>query len=102
MSSRQTDKTITLCFLEEPTANCLNDLMQQAYDVLDRHEDYEELVIDMGKVNYIDCTGITFLIGLYRSLVRTGKGMRIIGARKEIRDLFKIVNLTELFQVEGS
>lgn len=101
MLSKQNNKSITLCFMEEPTANCLNDLLQQSYDVLDQYDVYEEVVIDMQKVNYIDSTGITFLIGLYKNLVRKNKKMRVTGARKEIRELFNIVNLTELFQVEA-
>ena len=101
MLSKQNNETITLCFMEEPTANYLNDLMNQSYSVLDKYEDYEEVIIDMQKVKYIDSTGITFLIGLYKNLVRKNKKMRVTGARKEIRDLFNIVNLTELFQVEA-
>lgn len=101
MLSKQNNETITLCFMEEPTANCLNDLLQQSYSVLNQYDAYEEVVIDMNKVNYIDSTGITFLIGLYKNLVRKNKKMRVIGARKEIRELFNIVNLTELFQVEA-
>ncbi len=99
--SKQNDQTITLCFIEEPTANYLNDLLQQSYSLLDQYDAYQEVVIDMEKVNYIDSTGITYLIGLYKNLVRKNKKMRIKGARKEIRELFNIVNLTELFQVEA-
>ena len=100
MLSKQNDQIITLCFMEEPTTSCLNDLLQQSYSLLDQYDAYQEVVIDMGKVNYIDSTGITFLIGLYKNLLRKNKKMRITGARKEIMELFTIVDLTELFQAE--
>lgn len=101
MLSHQKNDTITLTFMEEPTSNSLNDLLQYSYELLDQHENYNQVVIDMGKVKYIDSAGITFFIGLYKNLVRNQKSMRIVGAKKEIRDLFAIVNLTELFQVEA-
>lgn len=101
MQSIRENETITLCFIEEPTANSLNDLLQQTYEVLDQHESCSQVVIDMSRINYIDSAGITFLIGLYRQLKRNEKQLCIRGARSEIRDLFRIVNLTELFQVEA-
>ena len=100
MKSTLSNETLTLHFMDEPTANGLNTLLQKTYDVLDSRGVYREVVVDMGRVNYIDSTGITFLIGLYRHLNRQGKGFRITGAKKEIQDLFQIVNLTELFQVK--
>ncbi|SMP40562.1 STAS domain-containing protein [Anoxynatronum buryatiense] len=101
MQSLREHETITLFFAEEPTANSLNDLLQQTYEVLDQHQSCREVVIDMSQINYIDSAGITFLIGLYRNLARNETKLRIKGARTEIRDLFQIVNLTELFQVEA-
>ena len=86
-------------FEHNPTASNVNKYLQYMYQTIDSKERFHEVVIDFNKVEYIDSTGVTFLIGLYRYLQKEDKIMRVINARLEIVELFEIVNLTNLFQV---
>ncbi|SDY26851.1 STAS domain-containing protein [Tindallia californiensis] len=93
------EKQLTFYLAQNPTATNVNTFLQYMYQVLDSKELINEVIIDFDEVQYVDSTGITFLIGLYRHLARGDRKMRITNAKKEIMDLFEIVNLTELFQV---
>ncbi|RQD69591.1 MAG: anti-sigma factor antagonist [Tindallia sp. MSAO_Bac2] len=90
---------LTFKFQYNPTASNINEFLKYMYQIIDTKEIYDEVVMDFSEVQYVDSTGITFLIGIYRYLSKMKKSFRIINARKEIVDLFEIVNMTNLFQV---
>lgn len=90
---------ITFILEYNPTALNINYYLQHMYQIVDSKEEYREVVIGLDQVEYIDSTGVTFLIGLYRYLQKNDKSMRVINARKEIVELFEIVNLKDLFHV---
>ncbi|SFH54765.1 stage II sporulation protein AA (anti-sigma F factor antagonist) [Tindallia magadiensis] len=99
MNYKIQEKQLTFYLAQNPTATTVNTFLQYMYQILDSKNQVNEVVIDFDEVQYIDSTGITFLIGLYRHLTKDNKKMKITNAKKEIMDLFEIVNLTELFQV---
>jgi anti-anti-sigma factor len=50
-----------------------------------------EFVVDLAKVAMIDSKGLGLLIATVNSLETTGRKMRVIGARTELLDLFKMM-----------
>lgn len=58
-----------------------------------------KLLIDLGKVTYLDSAGIGELVGSYSSASRTGATMKLVHLPKKIHDLLQITKLITVFQV---
>jgi stage II sporulation protein AA (anti-sigma F factor antagonist) len=61
-------------------------------DVLD------EVVLNLGSVENIDSIGVTFVIGLYKSVIKDGLGFAIADASDNVRQLFKLMKLEDLLE----
>lgn len=61
-------------------------------DVLD------EVVLNLGSVKNIDSIGVTFVIGLYKSVIKDGLGFAIADASDNVRQLFKLMKLDDLLE----
>jgi anti-sigma B factor antagonist len=85
-----------------------NDLIAQFVDEYrakidereDLIEDMDELSVDMSLVKNIDSVGITFIVSLYRKMYLEGKEFYIKNASEEIRKLFQLMKLDEVFDIE--
>jgi len=63
-------------------------------------EDLDEVVLNLSEINNIDSMGVTFIVGLYKSIVKEGKSFRIEGSSDDIKQLFKLMKLDEFFDIE--
>ena len=63
-------------------------------------EDIDEVVINLSEINNIDSMGVTFVVGLYKSVVKDGKNFRIEGCSDDIKQLFKLMKLDEFFDID--
>ncbi|MCC7153410.1 MAG: STAS domain-containing protein [Bryobacterales bacterium] len=59
----------------------------------------QKLLIDLGKVTYLDSSGIGELVGSYSSASRAGASMKLVHLPKKIYDLLQITKLITVFQV---
>lgn len=82
-------------------ASQVKDLVAQSKSYL---EDTGSAVVmlDISAVEYIDSTGISFLIGLYKTAAARNREMQIRGVKPEIQKLFKLMKLDELFRIENA
>ncbi|MDD7305448.1 MAG: STAS domain-containing protein [Peptoniphilaceae bacterium] len=59
-----------------------------------------DMVFDFKYLNYIDSTGLGLFMNLYKNQKEKNKSIKIINAKDNIYKLFKITDLTELFNME--
>ncbi len=62
------------------------------------NEGHVDIVLDMGKVEYINSTGLGILISGYTTLKKNGGEMRICEVRERVENLLNITHLKLLFQ----
>ncbi|MBI9011148.1 MAG: STAS domain-containing protein [Clostridiales bacterium] len=58
----------------------------------------DEVVLNLGSVENIDSIGVTFVIGLYKSVTKDGLGFAISDASENVRQLFKLMKLEDLLE----
>jgi anti-sigma B factor antagonist len=63
-------------------------------------EDGKTVTVDMGKVEYIDSTGLGVLIGAYKAQRATGGRLILTGMNARLKRLFHITGLNEIMEIE--
>lgn len=64
--------------------------------------EYQKLVIDLSKVEYVNSTGIGVLVSGYTSYSKRGWHVKLCGLNKNISNIFVITKLTLVFEVYDS
>lgn len=78
------------------TANDLKQKLQQIYS-----KNAQDTVIDMQNLDYIDSTGLGILIGTLKRLKGQDKDIYIINTKPNVRKIFTITGLDQIFKLEG-
>lgn len=60
----------------------------------------KDLVIDLENLDYIDSTGLGMFINIYKDQEEKQKNVKIVNPKENIKKLFKITDLTNLFDME--
>lgn len=58
------------------------------------------ITIDLKDLEYLDSTGLGMFMNIYKMVNDNGKDIKIINAKDNIQNLFKITDLTDLFDME--
>jgi anti-sigma B factor antagonist len=58
-----------------------------------------DLLIDLALVTFLDSSGLAFLVSAHKRLLNAGAQLTIVGATPQIRRLFEITGLTEVFDI---
>ena len=61
----------------------------------------KRIVLDLTDLGYMDSSGLGTLIGLYVSVKSAGGRLEVIHLSARVRELFKITNVLNLFEVCG-
>ncbi|MEN1759368.1 STAS domain-containing protein [Anoxynatronum sibiricum] len=93
-------ETLTISFDSNLTAALVPDLTREVKAILEMEPGCKRVVADLTGVEYIDSTGITLIIGMYRSIDAVNKRFLVSGAREEIKDLFSIIQLDNIFDIQ--
>lgn len=59
-----------------------------------------DFIIDLEKLDYIDSTGLGMFINIYKDQKEKEKSVKIINAKENIKKLFKITDISDLFEME--
>lgn len=96
--------------IENGVANCVittslvtvnvKDMVEIAKKRLEGDEMYDSVVINLEASESVDSMGITFLIGMYKTITAKGKTISLSGVSEEMMNLFKIMKLDEIFAFE--
>ena len=57
------------------------------------------LLIDLGRVSYMDSSGVGELVGCYTTVVNRGGMMKLLNLTKKIHDLLQITQLVTVFEL---
>lgn len=60
----------------------------------------KDLVFDLKDLDYLDSTGLGMFMLIYNKQKENGKSVKIINAKENIKKLFKITDLSDLFDME--
>lgn len=60
----------------------------------------KNITIDLKDLDYLDSTGLGIFMNIYKMLNDNNKEIKIINAKDNIKKLFRITDLTDLFDVE--
>lgn len=60
----------------------------------------KDIVIDIKDLDYLDSTGLGLFMKIYKILNEKGKSVSIINPKENILKLFKITDLTDVFNME--
>lgn len=60
----------------------------------------KDLVFDLKNLDYLDSTGLGMFMLIYNKQKENGKSVKIINAKENIKKLFKITDLSDLFDME--
>lgn len=59
----------------------------------------DEVVLDLSTCENIDSVGVTFVVGVYKQATNDALGFRVTGSSDEIKQLFKLMKLDEIFEI---
>lgn len=90
-------KILILQPLTDVTADIVADLIDRAKQFIADKDDFIEVVLDLSNVNIIDSTGISFIVGLYKSVKKINRGFRVEGVNNDIKKIFSLMKLDEVF-----
>lgn len=92
-------KTIILKFNYDLTASKVKEISELTNNHLQDLNDYDFVILDMKKVEYIDSVGITFIVATYKTVNKQNKVFKIMNTSEEIKDLFNLMRLDEKFDI---
>lgn len=78
--------------LGEESAN----LRHLVRDLLNEHK---QVVLDLGKVTYIDSSGLGVLVGLYAAAQKVGGAVKIANLNLQLRDMLQITKVVTVFEL---
>ncbi len=71
----------------------VKDVFQKAVD-----QDKKKVLLDLGKVSWMDSSGLGVIVSGHTTLSRAGGALRILNATKKINELFIITKLITIFE----
>lgn len=80
-------------------ASRVKELVEKAKHFIETDETFNEVVLDIKNVKIIDSIGISFIVGLYKSIASNGRKFKVTGTSEEINQLFTLMKLDEVFEI---
>lgn len=71
----------------------VKDVFQKTVD-----RDIKKVLLDLGKVTWMDSSGLGVIVSGHTTLSRTGGALKILNATKKIHELFIITKLITIFE----
>jgi anti-anti-sigma factor len=81
--------------LVAPNVKGFNEHVDQYFE---EDVDLDEVVLNLGSVKNIDSIGVTFVISLYKNVMKDGMGFIISDASDNVKQLFKLMKLDDLLE----
>jgi anti-sigma B factor antagonist len=78
--------------LGEESAN----LRHLVRDLLNEHK---QVVFDLGRLTYIDSSGLGVLVGLYAAAQQVGGGIKLANLNPHLRDILQITKVVTVFEI---
>lgn len=79
----------------------INTVEEFKKEALEKYKDLDkDIVIDLKDLDYIDSTGLGAVITVFKEVRDKGKSLTVKHAKKNIKKLFVITELDQLFNME--
>lgn len=82
------------------TSTWVKDKLEQMRRVMEKDRSYQDVIVNMKDVEFIDSIGISLVIALYRTAGELNKNFKVVGLNQRINNLFQMMRLNEVFSVE--
>jgi anti-anti-sigma factor len=65
-----------------------------------KNSGYGKVMVDFARVDYVDSTGIGFLIGIYTSVKKSPVGQfALVNASRRVREVLELTRLAQIIQI---
>ena len=98
MYNEVTEDRMTILLEEDLIAPNVKEFNHFVSENLMELDELDEVVLNLSSVENIDSIGVTFVIGLYESVLKDGLGFAIADASENVRQLFKLMKLEDLLE----
>ena len=61
-----------------------------------------QVIVDLGRVEFLDSTGLGVLVGALKRLRVVGGELRLVCAQERLLKIFRITGLSKVFAIHGS
>lgn len=75
----------------------VEELINEFEKYFEKNQDNKSIVIDISDVLMINSIGITFLIGLYKTVSKDGFSILLTGCNSSMLEFLKIIKLDDVF-----
>lgn len=100
MKWNKDDNIMTIVLEEDLIAPKVMEYKEKVMEYLEDADDVDDVLIDLARTENIDSVGVTFIISLYKTALRDGKGFRVTGSSEDIKQLFRLMKLDEFFDLD--
>jgi anti-sigma B factor antagonist len=67
--------------------------------VRDMLTEHKQVVLDLGKISYIDSSGLGVLVGLHTTAQKIGGGIKLANLNPRLKDMLQITKVFTVFEV---
>ncbi|HJX10820.1 MAG TPA: STAS domain-containing protein [Candidatus Binatia bacterium] len=85
--------------MEELDASNAGELKRDIAPLLEAHR---KLVIDLGRLRFVDSSGLGAFISCLRKLNAKGGDLKLCGMSKQVRAVFELVRMHRIFDIFGT
>lgn len=87
-------------FEKDIVASAIGEMRESLNFKLTTEQNWENMVLDMEKVEKIDSLGINLIVWLFRMTKSGDKSFKIVGCNEQIMKVFLLFRLQEQFPIE--
>ena len=101
MKHEISDRKLIITIGENILSTNIDALAKQFREIVDASvNDVNQIVLDLDGIDTIDSQGLNLLIGLFQECKRKKWGFKVVNCTENVRWLFSIFKLTEVFGVD--
>jgi anti-sigma B factor antagonist len=93
------DVAVAVIPVEELDASNAGDFKRDIAPLLEAHT---KLVIDLGRLRFVDSSGLGAFISCLRKLNAKGGDLKLCGMSKQVRAVFELVRMHRIFDIYGT
>ena len=98
LTSERKGSVLVISFAEEGSLEASN-VMDFRESVMGLLKEGDKVVLDLGKVNFMDSSGLGAIVALGRSLSRGGGELRLANITPHVRTVFELTRLHRAFEI---
>lgn len=94
------DQKLWCIFEADVIASAIKDMRKRFNERMDDPEMWDEVILDMAKVEKVDSLGVNLIVWLFRMSRGMDTGFKLVGCNKRLMKLFTLFRLQDQFTIE--